>query len=596
VSTGDEGRSLPANDLDDEASSRPDDLERLRDLLFARERRALADLGRRFDQLELTPEEVAELLPEAIAVRAAADDQLARALAPTIEKSFDESVERDPERIASAVYPVLGPAVRRAIAEALSGLVATINQALEHSFSARGLRWRLEAWRTGMPFAQIVLKHALVFRVEQVFLIHAETGLLLAHVSHDPGQGQDADLVSGMLTAIRDFVQDSFEPGGDGALRSFSVGELTVMVEAGPRALLAAAVRGEPPPELRERFQHTLENVHFRFPRALKEFEGDAEPFAPAAPMLAECLETVLETSSATGRSWAPRLAWLLLAMLLALGGAWWWRAAQRFDRLVAALRAEPGLVVLEAERGWRRSRVSGLRDPLARPVDEVLSAAGVAPRRLDASFAPYYSLDEVVVLKRAHQVLAPPPEVSLALQEETLTASGSATEPWVASARGAAALLPGIAAFDVSAVSTALPEELDAARRAIEGQQILFGAGRRELEPETAVEVAAVAQRLRALLSTAQRLGYDVEVAIMGRADEIGSQQFNRSLSEQRANAVLEALVRGGVSPERLKPEGLGIADPLPADDQETFSRINRSVSFSVRLERAERSRAREP
>ena len=44
----------------------------------------------------------------------------------------------------------------------------------------QGLKWRVESIRTGRPFAEIVLMHSLLYRVEQVFLIHRETGLVLS--------------------------------------------------------------------------------------------------------------------------------------------------------------------------------------------------------------------------------------------------------------------------------------------------------------------------------------------------------------------------------------------------------------------------------
>jgi len=73
----------------------------------------------------------------------------------------------------------MGPAIRRAIGEALSRLIQSLDRALDHSLTWRGLGWRLEAARTGRSFAEVVLAHTLVFRVEQVFLIHRRTGLLL---------------------------------------------------------------------------------------------------------------------------------------------------------------------------------------------------------------------------------------------------------------------------------------------------------------------------------------------------------------------------------------------------------------------------------
>ena len=75
------------------------------------------------------------------------------------------------------------------------------------------MQWRWEALRTGRPYAEIVVLRSLLYRVEQVFLIHRESGLLLQHVAARVRrrrlETKDPEMVSGMLTAIQDFVHDS---------------------------------------------------------------------------------------------------------------------------------------------------------------------------------------------------------------------------------------------------------------------------------------------------------------------------------------------------------------------------------------------------
>src|SRR4029450_7463219 len=149
-------------------------------------------------------------------------------------------IRSNPREIATAIFPILGPAIRKAIAETMSALVRSINSAGEHSLSPGGIKWRVESWRTGVPYAQVVIKHALVYRVEEAFLVHAEPGLLLAHATAPELKVPDADLISGMLTAIQDFVRDSFRPGEGATLRTFSVGEHPVQGESGPRARVGA--------------------------------------------------------------------------------------------------------------------------------------------------------------------------------------------------------------------------------------------------------------------------------------------------------------------------------------------------------------------
>ena len=75
--------------------------------------------------------------------------------------------------------------IRKAVASALEGLSQSLNQAASYSLNPA---FRFKAWRSGMPFAEYVILQTLVYRVEQLFLIHRETSLVLAHVSQ---KGED---------------------------------------------------------------------------------------------------------------------------------------------------------------------------------------------------------------------------------------------------------------------------------------------------------------------------------------------------------------------------------------------------------------------
>ena len=512
-----------------------EELAELRELLLGAERQRIVELERRLDAAGVTGEELAELLPEAIALRARRDRQLARALAPTIEGAISESVRRNPRETATAIFPVLGPAIRKAIAEALSGLAASINRAIEHSISPRGLAWRFEGWRTGVPYAQIVLKHALVYRIEQLFLIHTETGLLLAHAPAERAVA-DADLVSGMLTAIRDFVGDAFgrerEAGG---LRTFSVGELTVMVEQGPSAVLAAVVRGQPPESLPGRLQETLEAIHLQFASAFAEFDGDATPFVPAVPLLEECLETRLTTDrpkAAGSRVWLPYAVGALV--MAALAGWLAVRSSREWNAALARLRSEPGIVVVAADRGWRTWRLSGLRDPLAADPLHVLASTGVDTSRVVGRWDSFLSADPRFVEARM---------------------------------RGSAA-------------------DLLERQRAVQRERVLFPVGSAALDATAGDVLTRAAGEIAQLDSIARRLGARTTIALVGRSDPTGTDATNTALSRLRVEAVRAALAGRGVDAAVLEPRALGSTNPLAGGDSGASAAINRSVSFEVRVE----------
>ncbi|MDH3493966.1 MAG: OmpA family protein, partial [Acidobacteriota bacterium] len=136
-------------------------------------------------------EQVSDVLPEAVSKSSQKNSQLSEATLPIVEKNIRESVLRNPRILADALFPVIGPAIRKAISAALSSMVQSFNQTLEHSVSPKGLKWRFEAFRTGRSFGEVVMLKTLQYRVEQVFLIHRKTGLLLEHVALDPKDTQD---------------------------------------------------------------------------------------------------------------------------------------------------------------------------------------------------------------------------------------------------------------------------------------------------------------------------------------------------------------------------------------------------------------------
>ncbi|MCE9602327.1 MAG: hypothetical protein K8S21_09005 [Gemmatimonadetes bacterium] len=567
------------------APASSDELRRLRALLLGDTRTRVDGIETRLEAMELTPEALAERLPEAIALRARQDRQLGVALAPTVESAISESVRRRPGEFADAIFPVLGPAIRKAIAETMAELVGSINRAMEHSFSVRGLQWRMESWRSGVPYAQVVLRHALVYRVEQVFLVHAETGLLLAKASPPDLAVPDADLVSGMLTAIRDFVGDSFaQDAAAGGLRTFSVGELTVMVEPGPHALLAAVVRGQPAESFRRKTQETIESVHAQFSNALTEFDGDSRPFEPVQPLLQDCLVTVLDTDARPGASvnWRPLAigAGLVLAAVIALSAlsAWRWR------RVIAALDATAGLTVVSSDRGWRSGSIRGLRDPDAASPGATIAAAGGDTLHITQRWDPYLSLAPDVVIARARRALGEAAGVRYALRGDTLVASGHAALDWVSAVRARASLPNGVGATDLSAVGLDVPAELDPLVREISEARVLFDVGSAVPGAAGSASPSALARRLSELQARVRDLGGDVELGLTGRSDGSGTDAANAALSQQRADAV-RALLAPRAGGATIVTRALGATQPLETADPAARARENRSVSFAVRL-----------
>lgn len=313
------------------------DVEQLRRLLFGKDYDDLLALKEQFRNSDRYSASVAGIISEALQLRSKQDDSLSDALGPTVEQALTSSISRNPKGIADMLYPVMGPAIRKSINQALGEALENLNKLLENSLSLRSWKWRFDAWRTGQSYAQVALLRTLVYQVEQVFLIHRETGLLLQHVESPNAISKDPGIVSGMLTAIQDFISDSFNVTKGDTLRTLNLGDVTVLIEHGPQAVLAMVVRGTVPNEL----LHTLlletsAAIHSQYAGTFKTFNGDAEPFTQTANLLSDCLKSQQQYKQQR----SPWLAWLLLGSL-SVGLAYWaftsWQDQQQRLRMADA-------------------------------------------------------------------------------------------------------------------------------------------------------------------------------------------------------------------------------------------------------------------
>jgi hypothetical protein len=179
----------------------------------------------------------------------------------------------------------------RSIGAALRDLVILIDQRVESSITFRAIRWRFEAFLKGVPYKTVVLKRSMLYAVRHIFLIDRKSGILLLETSSEGQVLKDSDMISGMLTAILDFVSDSFAEDGQ-ALETFEAGQFTIYLQHGSRAILAAVVTGTPPgPELRERFQSAMDSIdRIVFSKLDWNAESQFADLEGARPFLEECL------------------------------------------------------------------------------------------------------------------------------------------------------------------------------------------------------------------------------------------------------------------------------------------------------------------
>jgi OOP family OmpA-OmpF porin len=600
-----------------DASSSDDSLGELRQLLLGPTQVRLEKLENRIDNRELLARDVSRVLPEAISLRSAQDTKIEIVLEPITANAIRSSIRKDRKVLVDALFPIMGPAIRKAIASSFQAMIEGFNQVLEHSLSLKSLKWRLEALRTNKSFAEIVLLHTLIYHVEQIFLIHKDTGLVLQHVVSKAEVAHDPDLVSSMLTAIKDFVQDSFGAQKEESLETLRVGERSVWIEHAPHAFLAAVIRGDPPRDYVTTLCETLEEIHIDHKEKLQNFSGDSTPFNDTQYLLEKCLQAQFEGET---KKSSP-LVWFIFAAVLGLIGVcalYWFNDHRNWSRLETRLQNEPGIVVTAVKKIDGKKHVIGLRDPLAEDPYTYIAAYGMNSDDIEFRWEAFHSSHPAFITRRIVEILEPPDTVAientdgivkvsgsaphgwllaarkmaralpwledlqlnqvvdidtvlqppvgvtLELQGQVLVVSGQATQQWIKNLQSNLSLLPGVDGFtDIHLTNTDLIE-FESIMRRVHQHVVFFEAGSSDIAHTERRKIPIIVEDLQKLLSLAQALNKKLQIDIVGHAESSDSEAINLQISKDRAQALLTILVDFGLDANNFSAAGIGSQEPL--------------------------------
>ena len=103
----------------------------------------------------------------------------------------------------------------------------------------------------------------------------------------------------------------------------------------------------------------------------------------------------------------------------------------------------------------------------------------------------------------------------------------------------------------------------------------VLFDFGRYDLKPDAKIKLAKLAGIIQAHPG--------LNLAIEGHTDNIGSDEANMKLSQQRGDAVRDFLVQQGLGADTVTAVGLGKAEPVADNSTNEGRQKNRRVEIIV-------------
>ena len=521
---------------------------------------------------------LAPVLPDAITLQVInSPGEFAKALGPEMGTAIKEQIYLERDAMVDALYPVIGSTVSKYFAEA----IRTINAKVETTFSLEGISRKIRAKIQGVSEAELIFTEAMPFTVQAIFLIQKTSGLVIAEVQPSGRQQLESEMVAGMLTAIRSFVNDCIVQSGEiSEIDQIDYGNSKIILEVAGYCYLAVVTQGEPPTLFKQKLRATLSTIVQTYGKPVELFDGDPSKVPEPINPLLQNLTKAEEKSSEYKRPITPIGLMLvslgvLGAIFVPLGIHQHLSTIERHqeEETSLALASDPDLAIyrLGVDVSQGTMKLSGrLPNQYLRSKAEQIAKKVEPKLKINNAIIPVEVPPDLVLaqgeVKRVTNLLnqMDGAVISTDFSDGKVTVQGTVLQE--ADAKKVTQSfkeIPGV----VSVTNTVQLQPLAIASR------VYFDQGSSEIKP---TEVSKISQ-IKAFLDQ-----YPTKnLKLVGHTDPKGTAAENQPLALERATKIKDILVTQGVDSKRLQVAGT--IDPPIGIKAEQVPLLSRCVEFQM-------------
>ncbi len=569
-------------------------LRRLKDILLSEDQKRLAELEDELTSLQQQIDDkeslietldpvITDLLDRKIIN---SKDEFADILAPVIGSSIKKQVSEAKDDIVDALYPVIGKTIRKSVAEAMKNLVNSVNERIEKSLQSINIFSILKSKITGVSQGELVLRKSLPFRVEEMFVIRKEKGLLIARASATGDATTiNEELVSGMFEAIKNFVATAFVRSPDQDLNEIEYGDYNIRLDVQNTFYTAAVIQGVMPGDFPDKLNALGHRIHNRFYKTIREFDGDPRPLEGCIAMLKTFMGSFQNLDKPANKSKPMLLYFLLFLFIAALAfiGIKWGpgyvadRQLENETRTVLdtnpsikediAVSAKNGVVTLHGSVSLisQRTRL----DSLVRTLDGVsginnkivvLKSQTELTNQINLALTPYRTSAEN--------------DIQFILEKDRVILQGVVPNPQtrqdISQVIGE---IEGVRSV-INNLSETREDDIERLDSFLHHNTIYFDPNQKELDATYGRILDYVAAKL--LLT-------DATLKITGFSDNLSSPTYNESLSKERAAAVASYLLARQLPADNIQIQYYGEEYPIASNSTEAGRALNRRVELTL-------------
>ena len=221
-----------------------DRLELLKQILLTDEKEVTDDLSQKVAELSRIVTEEEEIAKRVNPLVDTKIDtfvkEMPTKISPVITQALKNEIKNSQDAVIEALFPIIGKLIKKYIAREMELLNEKINKQLNEAFSFKN-------WFKSKEQRSKIVTNAFIAtdkpELVQLLVIDKESGLLKASHTSTRTETMDEDLIAGMLTAIKSFVEDAFS-AGEQSLETISYEFYTLHIQNFHKYYITAVING----------------------------------------------------------------------------------------------------------------------------------------------------------------------------------------------------------------------------------------------------------------------------------------------------------------------------------------------------------------
>ncbi len=241
-------------------------LEELRDILLREDRQSLSEVEAYITNPERFSKRVLPIIEEQLEFfKKHFPDEYRK----VVDRQIEARLSTFKDDMIGHLSPVMGKMIRKYVAHQFQILKEKIDNTVKSTFTFNSVKRKVKSTFSGVDERELLLVELDNTVIEEAYVIQRDSGLLLGKASRE--ETLDQDVIAGMLTAIKAFVEDAFKRESED-LEMIQYGTYKIFIQDYHSYYIAIALQGSLSASEKEKIMTLSLNFAERELRTLNKF------------------------------------------------------------------------------------------------------------------------------------------------------------------------------------------------------------------------------------------------------------------------------------------------------------------------------------